>query len=190
MSKNSEWMRSARKRTKKRIVEAFDGKCCICGYDKCLSSLALHHLDPSEKELAISGWRATPTIWGKIVNEMRKCVLVCHNCHNEIHDDECETEVPDDAIRFNEEYADFDFNRDASEFDKCPVCGETKRKENKTCSYKCGASFTKSVDWDNIDLPSLIGEFGSSIKIAEHLNLSPAAVDKRLKRLNLSINPQ
>lgn len=35
--------------TKQRIVDAFGGKCGICGYNRCNSVLALHHLVPNEK---------------------------------------------------------------------------------------------------------------------------------------------
>lgn len=30
---------------------------------------------------------ANPKSWSKIVNELRKCVLVCYNCHYEIHEE-------------------------------------------------------------------------------------------------------
>lgn len=60
------------------------GKCKLCGYSKCLRSLAFHHLDPSTKEYDIA--RLIRTHGKKtLYAEIKKCVLICANCHGEIH---------------------------------------------------------------------------------------------------------
>ena len=41
-------------RRKKWAVEAFGGKCGICGYNKCIEALEFHHLDPSQKEFTLT----------------------------------------------------------------------------------------------------------------------------------------
>lgn len=105
MSKQSDRVKRWRKRCKERIITAMGGSCCICKYNKCQSSLALHHLDPKKKDFRFGGIRANPKSWDKIVDELRKCVLVCHNCHNEIH--EGMTKVPLNAPKFNEEWKDY-----------------------------------------------------------------------------------
>ena len=63
------------------------GKCHICGYNKCLNALQFHHIDPTNKKFQISD-----SIWGvgklkeqEIIDEVNKCILVCANCHCEIH---------------------------------------------------------------------------------------------------------
>lgn len=58
------------------------GKCIICGYDKCLSALAFHHINPWDKEFEIGSKMS----WEVIVQELKKCELVCSNCHAEIHE--------------------------------------------------------------------------------------------------------
>ena len=59
-------------------------KCCVCGYDRCKRSLQFHHLAPTQKDFLISGnWGLS---WEKLRKELDKCVLVCANCHGEIHD--------------------------------------------------------------------------------------------------------
>jgi len=78
------------------------GSCQCCGYNSCTAALAFHHLDPKVKELGISYTRANPTSWERIINELRKCVLVCHNCHSEIH--EGIRLLPKTYAKFNEEY--------------------------------------------------------------------------------------
>jgi hypothetical protein len=79
---NSVMDRRARMKTK--AIEYKGGKCEKCGYDKCERALAFHHLDPNEKEYSLS----RPSIsWEKMKKELDKCILVCCNCHMEIHDD-------------------------------------------------------------------------------------------------------
>ncbi len=58
MSKSSEKVKRWRKATKQRIIDSFGGKCGICGYEKCPDALALHHLNPLEKEFGLGGVRA------------------------------------------------------------------------------------------------------------------------------------
>ena len=69
---------------KERAVQHMGGCCSSCGYDKSSSALEFHHVVPSEKEYAWDELRKMS--WGKILAELEKCVLVCANCHREIHD--------------------------------------------------------------------------------------------------------
>lgn len=63
---------------------AYKGDSCkLCGYNKCRHSLHFHHLDPATKDFQISGnWGLS---WKRVKEELDKCVLVCSNCHGEIH---------------------------------------------------------------------------------------------------------
>lgn len=74
-----------RSRWKRRIITAMGGKCGCCGYDKCEQALQLHHVDPAQKEVSFSFLRAQPKAAADQIPELRKCVLVCSNCHFEIH---------------------------------------------------------------------------------------------------------
>ena len=73
-----------RKRRKVQSILYKGGKCEKCGYDKCLSALEFHHIDPSKKDFTIS--TVINRKFEKIKNELDKCVLVCANCHREIHE--------------------------------------------------------------------------------------------------------
>lgn len=66
------------------VVEYKGGKCCICGYQKCIGALDLHHRNENEKEFGLSA-RGMTRSWEKIKEEADKCVLLCANCHREIH---------------------------------------------------------------------------------------------------------
>jgi hypothetical protein len=70
---------------KLKSIEYKGGKCIVCGYDKCVRSLDFHHLTPSEKDFSISD-RHTHD-FKKIKIELDKCVLLCKNCHGELHSD-------------------------------------------------------------------------------------------------------
>lgn len=77
-SKTKKW----RHKTKQQAVDYKGGKCILCGYDKCLQSLDFHHLDASQKEFGIAS--AYKSLY-KMMKEVDKCILVCSNCHGEIH---------------------------------------------------------------------------------------------------------
>ena len=71
---------------KQKCVDYKGGKCCRCGYDKYIGALDFHHLDPSHKEHGIAGLRFTSFEKNeKVKQELDKCILVCRNCHAEIH---------------------------------------------------------------------------------------------------------
>jgi tRNA(Ile2) C34 agmatinyltransferase TiaS len=72
-----------RRMVKETLVAEAGGGCVVCGYDRCLTALAFHHLDPSDKLLAISQNGVTLSL-ATIRAEAQKCVLVCANCHAEI----------------------------------------------------------------------------------------------------------
>jgi predicted HNH restriction endonuclease len=74
-----------RKKMKAMAIEYKGGKCCVCGYDKCNSALDFHHLDEESKKFGLSV-RGLTRSWEKTRTEIEKCILVCANCHREIHE--------------------------------------------------------------------------------------------------------
>lgn len=74
-----------RKDKKRKLIEYKGGKCEVCGYDKCVSALSFHHKDPKEKDFSIS---AKSYSYERLKKEVDKCILVCANCHIEIHEKE------------------------------------------------------------------------------------------------------
>lgn len=73
-----------RKVVKEKLVEYKGGKCERCGYDKCISALEFHHLNPEEKEFGIGASGATRSL-ERMKAETDKCILLCCNCHRELH---------------------------------------------------------------------------------------------------------
>jgi hypothetical protein len=69
---------------KLKCIEYKGGECVKCGYNKCAAALDFHHMDPTQKDISISKLRLT-TFNDKVKEELDKCILVCSNCHREIH---------------------------------------------------------------------------------------------------------
>ena len=74
-----------RRDLKLQSIDYKGGCCSLCGYSKCVRALHFHHLDPKQKDFAISSCGHTKT-WEKMKIELDKCILVCSNCHAELHD--------------------------------------------------------------------------------------------------------
>ncbi len=76
---------SARASAKIELRLALGGKCCVCDYARSFSALDFHHVFADDKcsevivLLKTKGFAAAR-------KEAEKCILVCSNCHREIHD--------------------------------------------------------------------------------------------------------
>jgi 5-methylcytosine-specific restriction endonuclease McrA len=84
---NKEQVIKRQRKLKQQCVEYAGGECKICGYKVYLGALEFHHLDPSKKDIGFSKFGRTS--WDKnkekIIEELDKCVLLCANCHREVH---------------------------------------------------------------------------------------------------------
>ena len=75
-----------RRALKQQLIKEAGGKCVKCGYDKCPAVLEFHHLNPEEKEFSIADFTSkTKVDLDKARDEIKKCVLLCANCHREFH---------------------------------------------------------------------------------------------------------
>jgi transposase len=72
-----------RRELKRILVEEAGGKCLLCGYDRTLSGLHFHHVDPTQKAFALSRQGVTRSLAAARA-EASKCVLLCSNCHAEV----------------------------------------------------------------------------------------------------------
>lgn len=71
---------------KLQLIEMLGGKCSRCAYNKNIAALCFHHRDLGlTKEMALTARELSNTSWDIILNEVKKCDLVCTNCHMEIH---------------------------------------------------------------------------------------------------------
>lgn len=72
-----------RKKLKEEAVNIAGGKCTICGYNKCISALEFHHHEKN-KEGNFSSLLKNESRQ-KLLKEAGKCILLCANCHRELH---------------------------------------------------------------------------------------------------------
>jgi hypothetical protein len=61
------------------------GKCELCGWNKHIVILQFHHLDKNRKRFKFNTGHLGSYSWKSIEDEIKKCKLVCPNCHNWIH---------------------------------------------------------------------------------------------------------
>jgi transposase-like protein len=70
-------------RNRSLVIQMLGGRCYVCGYARCEPALELHHTDSLKKDPKYSTLRSSKI--GTLLDEARKCVLVCANCHRELH---------------------------------------------------------------------------------------------------------
>ena len=75
-------------------VEYKGGSCAVCGYNRCIEALEFHHNNSSGKDFSISEKGYTRS-WAKVKEELDKCMLLCANCHREIH---AQTQLPRETV--------------------------------------------------------------------------------------------
>jgi hypothetical protein len=65
------------------VSQLKDNPCCICGYDGVSRAKVFHHVEPSTKSFEIRVGRVRVKY---LQEEIGKCLLLCLNCHAEIHE--------------------------------------------------------------------------------------------------------
>lgn len=171
---NSESVIRTQKRNKLRAIEYLGGKCSLCGYSKCSAALDFHHLEPLLKEHdpshVVRCWS-----WEKAKSELDKCILVCSNCHREIH------------------YGLYDQAELKRNFlpiliKPCLLCGDefdTKNEQQKYCSSKCNRLAQRRVDRPTKEeLQKLVWEMPAT-HLAAKYNVSNKSIEKWCKNYGI-----
>jgi hypothetical protein len=152
-----------RRRTKARMVEAFGGECAICKIKSYPEIYDFHHLDPTQKDFSVGG--LSVKAWDKLVKELRKCIMLCGNCHRLFH---CGyIEIPLNVKRFDEKYVEYIqtssngrtlIKKENGQFaidengimtrgikTPCPICKKLKPRNNKYCSIECSGKARRKI---------------------------------------------
>lgn len=71
---------------RKHLIDSLkkDSECFVCGYKRCSRALHFHHRNPSEKSFSICQSKIAESL-EEVKREILKCVVLCANCHSEIH---------------------------------------------------------------------------------------------------------
>ena len=67
----------------------YRGGCEKCGYNKNDAAQEFHHLDSKTKSFQLDLRSLSNRKWLAIAEEAKKCILLCSNCHAELHNPEC-----------------------------------------------------------------------------------------------------
>ncbi len=179
-SKNGKAVVDWRRRTKIKAVAYKGGACLICGYNRCVRSLAFHHLDPAKKDFSIAG---KCLAWDTIRAEIDKCVLLCGNCHDEVHDGITDLEP---YLSRNTSPSEGDFALQQSGLVQikvdptCPSCGIEVRVKGHAC-LQCARKAREHIQWPAPDsLRAMVA--GSNFEaVGRQLGVSGNSVRKRVR---------
>jgi len=73
------------RRRKRRLIEIYGKECSRCGYRRNIAALEFHHGDAAAKSFQLDVRSLSNRSWKAITLEAQKCVLLCSNCHKEVH---------------------------------------------------------------------------------------------------------
>lgn len=75
-----------RKEARDYIRDFKKDKCCAqCGYNKHTDILCFHHLKTYDKIKAVSLLIRDRAMLKRVIEEIKKCILLCPNCHSWLH---------------------------------------------------------------------------------------------------------
>ena len=175
-----------RRNRKVNLVHICGDKCCICGYNKSIAALEFHHINPADKEYSISSKGTCRNIRTDIA-EIKKCILLCANCHREVENHEYDNVDLWQYQVFNEKEAEKLIQETDAKLKMqpryCSICGKPITRDSK--SGKC-------VDCVRInpnrpsreELKDLIYNF-SFEEIGRKYSITGNSVKKWCKALNL-----
>jgi hypothetical protein len=85
--KRRAWQAERRISYKKKILQIkFQHKHCdFCGWSKHPEILDFHHKNKSKKEFSFAVGCLGNYSWSRVLKEIKKCKLLCPNCHRWLH---------------------------------------------------------------------------------------------------------
>ena len=175
-SKNSEHVCNHVKKRKKDLASLFGSKCCICGFNDFQEALEFHHIDPQTKSFGLTSSGSVTKALEKQLEEARKCVLLCANCHRGVHAGYLE--LPENVHQsFDEIRAQELIEEKQRKIYRCERCGAEITHKAKLC-IECARLVSRKVDRPSREeLKKLIREKPFT-HIAEDFCVSDNAVKK------------
>ncbi len=124
-----------------------------------------------------------------MVAEVRKCILVCANCHREIHAGLLEQDDLSQKQVFNEDIVEkytteVEQARASTRIKKGEIRRRIKDEQQEWIKLHSHTSSTpRKVDWSKHDVYQLLEEHKSYEAVGRLLGVTGAAVKRRLKHL-------
>ena len=177
-------------RRKLKLIDLKGGKCEICGYNKNIAALEFHHIDSSQKNFSLDIRKLSNSKWDGLIKEVSKCMLLCSNCHREIHNPEYSKEYIE-SLKIKSEITELHKDENFST-KECKYCGKSMLKTNHHyyCSEKCKnlskqQNFNKYPTFEEINCK--YQELKSWQRVADYFNITRKIVQGIRKRKNLKI---
>jgi hypothetical protein len=181
------WSRETHERGKKNraySLAKLGNKCFNCGFDKWSAALDIHHIDPLKKDITFNRYK----YWGRerLDRELKKCILLCANCHRAHHSEELLNFKLNNSsyssYRYDDIYNDINFNWDFNFLYKykqtnCLCCNKIKFNDLKFCSLICARKSRPTNRPSKEILEKLLWEKPTT-HIAKDYNVSDKAVEK------------
>lgn len=182
MSSNSATVIAFVKRRKENLIKVFGSKCCLCGFDKWQSALEFHHVNAEDKDFGITTDTTTKAL-EKQLEELKKCILVCSNCHRGIHGGFLQ--VPENWQQlYNTEIAQQLINDVHAKKYYCKICGKEKSRNGILCEECSRLASRKSERPSRDELKELI-RTETFVQIGLKFNVSDNAIRKWCDSMNL-----
>ena len=185
-----------RTQIKHRGIQFLGGACRNCGqiFEDCCYDF--HHLDPKEKDFTVSDIQTNGArSWLKIRDELKKCVLLCANCHRLIHAGLIETDI---KPYFNNEYHDWELTQfklvDTRTGEPmfadvtCPKCGGYKSPNASQC-IECSKKERRGFEITREELKDMIYN-NTFVDIGKRFGVSDNCVRRRCKEFGLPYRRQ
>lgn len=165
---------------KMKAVEYKGGKCEICGYKKCIDAFEFHHKDPGQKDFGIASDGITLG-WESVRKEIEKCMLLCANCHREIH---AATKATNYII---EEAKQMPFNiKIEKQIYLCEDCGSKVSQFDVKKCLSCWHESLKNKNYPSDDiLQKLIWEIPRT-QLAKQFGVSETALRQHCKKRKMT----
>lgn len=173
MTKESEYKFRFKRRKKEEAIKAFGGKCQLCGYNKCMGAMDFHHIMGEKKvdpSFAIIQWK-----WDRVKEELDKCILLCSNCHREIHYNQT---LSHELLKLKRPW----FQKE------CPLCKQkfdSKNPEQIYCSSPCQRISQRKTQHPSKEELKALMETTSWVQLGKMFGVSDNAVRKWAKKYGL-----
>jgi len=83
---------------KAAAIKLLGSKCASCAWQGNQAALQFHHINPKEKEFVIGN--VANKSWDVIKKELKKCMLLCANCHSIRHSTKGDSQFIKEAMKY------------------------------------------------------------------------------------------